>query len=175
MKKLSLVFLLVIFSFAKASANNFFFSPGISVGYTFGAGTNWGFFFDMGMVNQILEEDIKYGLSFSWYYVSVQSTASRHYTHRIRSLSCLMAENDFIDLKFGFGRAKNPWGTGNRCIVQGTMADISFTYPNSFSPWIGFKTLRYNRADWAWFDKPYNTVYVKYKYDIIQNTDLRKL
>src|ERR1051326_605088 len=154
MKKIIIPLLFILFSFEKVPANNFFFSPGISMGYTFSAGMNWGFFFDMGMRNKIFERDIKYGLSFSWYYVTVQSTPTRRYTHRIRSLGCLMAENDFMDLKLGFGRVKNPWGTGNRCIIHGPMADISFRYPNSFSPWIGFKTLRYSYADWAWLCKP---------------------
>lgn len=113
-------------------------------------------------------------MSFFWYYISVQSNPTRHYTHRARSLfSTFMFQTDFVDVKLGIGRVKNPWGNGNRCIIHGPTADISFAYPNIYSPWIGFKTFRYNFADWAWFSKPYNTVYIKYKYDIIQNTGLK--
>ena len=87
-----------------------------------------------------------------------------------------MIQNNFLDFKIGYGRAKNKWGytgggaKGNKCIVHGFNLDISASYPNQYSPWIGFRTFRYNNFAWAWFTKPYNSVYIKYKYDIIQNT-----
>ena len=176
MRKIIIIFLLVVVCRTNLfSGNNYFFSPGVSCGYTFGAGMNWGFMFDVGAIKYIPNNYLKYGLSFSWYYVSVQSSKTMHYTHRLRSLGCLMIQNNFADLKLGFGRVKNPWGTKNRCIIHGPTADISFSYPSIYCPWIGFKTLRYANEDWAWFSKPYNSVYIKYKFDVIQNTEAKNM
>jgi hypothetical protein len=178
MRKPVSLFICCLFCFNSISfaGNNFFFSPGLTVGYTLGAGTNWGFMFDTGLTGTIKGVDVKYGTSIFWYYISVQSSATRHYKHRARSLfGCLMLQTDFVDLKAGLGRMKNPWGNDNKCIVHGFTADVSFAYPSVYSPWIGFKTFRYNRESWAWFSDPYHTLYVKYKYDVIQNTGLKKL
>lgn len=147
-----------------------FISPGVSLGYTFGAKINYGFTLDIGLVskNNLLHD--KYGFSFYQYYVHT----GKH-VHRLRSVS-LMYKNDYIDFKIGRGRAKNPWGytNRNRCIVHGLAIDISASYPSIYSPWIGYRLFKFNRADWAWFMTPYNSIYIKYNYDIIQNTDLKK-
>lgn len=151
-----------------------FVSPGLSFGYTFGAGINYGFVLDVGIINNPNPNSLKYGISFAYYFVRTNK-----YVHRLRSVNA-MIQNNFLDVKVGFGRAKNKWGytggggKGNRCIVHGFNFDVSAAYPNIYSPWIGYRTFRYNNFNWAWFTKPYNSVYVKYKYDIIQNTLLSK-
>ena len=141
-----------------------FIEPGLSVGYTFHAGLNYGLVLDAGLVDNKTTTSLKYGLSFSYYFVTLKVRGKNH-VHRLRSTS-VMLENNFFDVKVGWGRARNKWGYGqhNRCIVHGPTADVSFAYPNRYSPWIGYKTFRYNNYDWAWFFKPYNSVYIKYRY-----------
>jgi hypothetical protein len=86
-----------------------------------------------------------------------------------------MCQTGFADVKLGIGRVRNKWGRShNRCITHGINLDVSLAYPNEYSPWIGFRRFVYPRSDWAWFMTPYNSVYLKYKYDIIQNTELKE-
>jgi hypothetical protein len=149
----------------------FFCSPGITVGYTFGAKLNFGFVLDAGVIDKLSNNfELRYGVSFYQYYVQTKT-----HMHRLRSFS-LMAQTDFIDVKLGIGRARNKWGSGhnNRCITRGISYGVSFAYPNKYSPWIGFRQFIYPPSSWAWFTTPYNSVYIKYKYDIIQNTALKE-
>lgn len=146
-----------------------FITPGISIGYTFGAKINYGFSLDVGIIDKQTNLTNKYGLSFYQYFVKTNK-----HTHRLRSFS-IMYQNDYLNIKLGRGRAKNPWGFTNRnkCIVHGFCFDISASYPSIYSPWIGYRLFKFPLADWAWFMKPYNSVYINYKYDIIQNTELK--
>lgn len=148
-----------------------FCSPGVSVGYTFGAKFNFGFVLDAGIIDKLSDNfDLRYGISFYQYYVQTKT-----HMHRLRSFS-VMAQTGFADFKLGIGRARNKWGAGhnNRCITHGISYDISFACPKKFSPWLGFRQFIYPTSSWAWFMTPYNSIYIKYKYDIIQNTGLRE-
>jgi len=175
MRKL-VVGLVVVFALSIAQAQtksekSFFCSPGISVGYTFGAKFNFGFVVDAGIIDKRLNNfEFRYGASFTQYYVQTKT-----HVHRLRSFS-LMAQTDFVDVKLGIGRVRNKWGAShsNRCITHGISYDVSFAYPNEYSPWIGYRRFVYRPSSWAWFTTPYNSIYVKYKYDIIQNTPLKE-
>lgn len=146
-----------------------FISPGLTFGYTFDAKFNYGFTIDVGVVENSMSFNQKYGLSFYQYFVH-----TKKHVHRLRAFS-VMYQTDFIDVKLGRGRAKNPWGytNKNKCIVHGLALDVSASYPSIYSPWLGYRLFKFNRADWAWFMHPYNSVYIKYNYDIIQNTELK--
>lgn len=144
-----------------------FVSPGFTFGYTFHAGINWGFTFDAGLSQKKEINPLRYGLSWSWYFVNL----GRGDWHRMRSMNA-MVQNDYADVKIGWGRARNKWGTKNRCITHGINMDISFAYPDVASPWIGYRTFIYPPSSWAWFMYPYRSIYLKYKYDIIGNTEL---
>lgn len=148
-----------------------FCSPGVTVGYTFGAKMNFGFVIDAGVIDNLKNNsDLRYGVSFYQYYVF-----TGHHVHRLRSFS-LMCQTDFADVKIGVGRVRNKWGrsNNNRCIAHGISFDVSFAYPSEYSPWIGFRDFIYRPSGWAWFMTPYRSVYVKYKYDVIQNTTLKE-
>lgn len=147
-----------------------FISPGISFGYTFDAKFNYGFTLDIGIIENAQKFQQKYGVSFYQYFVQ-----TKKHVHRLRAFS-VMYKNDYVDVKLGRGRAKNPWGFTNRnkCIVHGLAFDISASYPSIYSPAIGYRLFKFNRADWTWFMHPYNSVYIKYNYDIIQNTELKE-
>lgn len=140
----------------------------MTIGYTFHARMNYGFCFDVGRIYKYADNTrVRYGLSFNQYYV-----VTKKYTHRLRSIS-IMGQTDFVDIKIGFGRARNKWGRGNRCITRGINYDISFATPSIYSPWIGFRRFKYTPSNWAWFLYPYNSVYLKYSFDLIQNTPLK--
>lgn len=172
--RIQLITVLVLLHYVSVSQNFFnkpvFISPGLSIGYTFDAKINYGFTFDIGLISKNSPLHDKYGFSFYQYYVHT----GKH-VHRLRSFS-IMYQNDYMDIKIGRGRARNPWGYTNRnkCIVHGLTLDISASYPSKYSPWIGYRLFAFNRADWAWFMHPYHSVYIKYNYDIIQNTELQK-
>jgi len=174
-KKIILVFILGAFfysAFSQKVLNHYYFvSPAVNVGFTFKAGINFGFSLDAGLINPSSNTNLKYGLNFSYYFVSTQLTSnSRKKFHTLRSTN-LMVQNNFFDAAIGLGRAKNNWGYGkrNRCTIHGVAADISVAYPNKYSPWIGIKTFHFNQPKWAWFIGPYNSVYAEYKYQMISN------
>jgi hypothetical protein len=175
MKRIAIYILTVLLGGQKVSGQNFFnrpvfISPGLTVGYTINAKMNFGFTLDVGIIDKNKVAENKYGFSFYQYYIYT----GKH-MHRLRSVS-VMYQNSYVDVKFGRGRAKNPWGYSNRnrCIVHGFALDVSFTYPSVYSPWLGYRLFSFNKADWAWFMTNYNTIYLKYKFDVIQNTELNK-
>lgn len=153
------------------SNQHFFVSPGLSVGYTFGAKFNYGFVIDFGVSDVKSPIHDKFGFSFYQYFVH-----TKKHLHRLRSFS-LMYQNDYVDFKIGRGRAKNPWGYTNRnkCIVHGLTLDVSASLPSAYSPWIGYRLFKFNRADWAWFMGPYHSAYIKYKYDVMQNSSYNQV
>lgn len=77
-----LFFLILNSSFSKTPfTDNIFISPGITIGYTFGAGINYGYSLDVGLINSLLDHtNVRYGLSYYKYFVKVKK-----YTHRLRS------------------------------------------------------------------------------------------
>ncbi len=175
MKKLALIFCLIGCSLC-TSANellerNFYFSPGISIGHTFGAGLSYGFNVDAGFYKvSKFNTPVNAGLSFSRHWVQVKK-----YTHRISTLN-LMLEGKNFDAKLGIGLVRNKWGYGknNRCRALGTNMDISITADQLYAPWLGFRKFDYESAGWAWFGRPYSEAYVKYKYDVLGTSGLKQ-
>lgn len=167
---LMLLFLSIIYQNTTAQdLQKYYVSMGIKLGYTFGAGFTYGATLDAGVKDNSYLTNGKYGISISYALVNVKK-----YTHRMRTFN-FMAQNDFACIKTGIGSVRNPWGYGkrNKCIVHGFNLDLSATYPNQFSPWIGVSYFKFQRANWAWFDKPYSTLYLNYKYntlDMFHNT-----
>lgn len=159
-----LVFTLFYTNAKSQELGTVFVSPGIKFGHTLGAGFTYGFTLDVGVQNNFYMKNGKYGVSFNYSFIKVKK-----YTHRQFTFN-LMAQNDFSKIKLGVGTVKNPWGYSkrNKCHVEGFNFDASFSYPNQYSPWIGFSYFKYERAAWAWFMKPYKTIYVNYNYDVLQ-------
>lgn len=160
-----LFFLLISKKNAAQIEKTYFVSPGIKLGYTFGAGFTYGAILDAGVNSTSNSEirNLKYGVSLGFTFIKVKK-----YTHRMSTIS-LMAQNDFTTIKLGIGKVKNPWGYSrrNKCKVFGAYVDMSFAYPSAYSPWIGLSYFKYKRANWAWFSNPYKTFYINYKYDAL--------
>jgi hypothetical protein len=148
-----------------------FLSPGITAGYTIGAGCNLGFALETGIRERKAVNPFKYGMSFSWGIVN-----TKRYVHRLRTTD-LLVKNDYVDMKLGIGRVKNKWGYSghNRCVTHGLSMDISFAYPSPYSPWIGFKTFRYKYSSWAWFFRPYNSFYTRIDYDLLRVPNIQRM
>lgn len=86
--------------------------------------------------------------------------------HKQRSIG-VMVETPNLDLKFGYTSIRNGWGFNNvnECRVGGVYIDGSYTKSTYDFPWFGVNAVFYKRANWGWFDRPYVSLYTKYKYD----------
>jgi|GEM_PF-1463625 len=171
--KKMLVSAALVFGFSATATTflpGFYFSPGASIGYTFGAGINYGLELDLGLYRFTDKvSSVNAGISLSSYWVQ-----TKKYTHRLSTLNAMIEGKNF-DVKFGWGKAFNKWGYKyhNQCKVGGFNYDLSVTSNQLYAPWIGMKRFKYSYANWAWFSKPYNSVYVKYKYDVLGNSGFK--
>lgn len=150
------------------SGNDFYLTPSISLGYTFGAGLYYGlninfFFKQMQTTNGI---DAMTGISLSKYWNIVNSKYGHNIdVHRITTLN-LVYSLDIIEFKTGFGMAKNPWGYGSnlRCVIYGLSTDLSIkNFSGQFVPDLGIKGFFYPLSKWRWFDLPYISAYGQYE------------
>ena len=179
MKKFFSTFLLLLLISFSSRAQihipaDLYVSGGLNVGYTFGAGFTFGYEINTGLHTfQNSLEPVRTGITFGRYWVSVRYR-NTHYVHRIKFLA-IMAESNYYDLKCGLGQARNKWGSGgnNRCRVHGIYYDMSFTSPDPNMPWIGIKRFNYPAEAWAWFWRPYNTLYAKYKLDFYGTSGIK--
>jgi hypothetical protein len=151
-----------------------YLSGGLSAGYTFGAGFTFGYELNAGLfsINNRVEP-VHAGITFGRYWVRVRYRRTA-YLHRVRFFG-VMAESNYFDLKAGWGQARNIWGRGgnNRCKVGGIYYDLGLTTKNPYLPWIGVRQFSYPVSAWAWFWRPYTTVYAKYKYDLAGNSGIK--
>ena len=148
-----------------AQARSYYASPGINIGYTFGAGATCGVSLDLGFQKMIGEINTREGISLSYSQVH-----TKKYVHHLRTFT-FMAGTDYAQVKAGWGRVKNKWGYGNhnKCRTHGLLLDAAIAYPHEYSAWIGIRTFRYRYSSWAWFTKPYNTIYLDYHYNAMKS------
>lgn len=143
-----------------------FLSPSITIGYTFGARVSYGGMLDMGYYAKARDNSVyRMGVSLSHYFVE-----AKHHTGRLTAAS-LMLQKNFTDIKVGVGRAVNKWGYQNRNVtkVYGFHYDLSMAIPSkTYNTWLGIRHFIYKPADWPFFEAPYTSVYLKYKYEVIQ-------
>lgn len=148
--------------------NHLFLSPSITIGYTFGARVNYGVDVDFGYCTHDRSGSLyRAGLSFSQYFVE-----AKHHLARIATAN-VMFQKDFTDLKVGIGRVRNKWGyqNRNRSAVYGFSYDLSLRLPgDAHNTWFGIRHFVYKPGDWPWFEIPYTSVFLKYKYDLIRST-----
>lgn len=143
-----------------------YLAPSITMGYTFGARVSYGADLDLGY-SFTDEKGAVYrtGFSFSQYFVE-----AKHHTARISTAS-LMFQKDFTDVKVGVGRLCNRWGyeSRNKSTAYGFSYDLSLRMPETFhNTWLGLRHFVFRPGDWPWFEIPYTSVYLKYKYNVIK-------
>jgi hypothetical protein len=146
-----------------------YLAPGIRVGYTIGGGFNFGFDVDAGLFRMPVSNFPMYGgISYTQNWI-----ITKRRVLRIRSMS-IFTESRYFDFKIGHGSMKDPKSPNvNNSSVSGLSIDGSVTYNELYYPWIGVRTFWYNYLTWMWFDREVITPYMKYKYDIIGNAQLR--
>jgi len=162
MKKTTTLLLALIVLNGFAFSNSSFFkdiygSPGVTFGYTFGVGFNWGLELDLGLAHF----DNEFGIFHSGASLSVSWVKQKRNYHNLITLN-LMVESDNYDFKIGYGIVRT---ARNNYIysTSGLNLDMSFTTDHAATPWIGYKTFRYNDDLWEWTGKQYNSAYIKYK------------
>ncbi len=169
MLRVRLVVLLFVTAFSPLKAqkficNNLYLSPSITVGYTFGAKVCYGADLDFGYTAKDRYNAVyRTGLSVSHYWVIV-----KNHTAAITTAS-LMFQKDFVDLKGGVGRLHSEWGYQNRnkSTCYGFSYDLSLALPErNNNSWLGVKHFVYKPGTWPFFEIPYTSFYLKYKYDL---------
>ena len=142
-----------------------FLSPSLTIGYTLGARVNYGIDLDFGYTTTDKHGSVyRTGLSVSQYFVE-----AKHHTARILSAN-VMFQKDFTDLKAGIARLQNKWGYQNRntSTTYGFSYDLSLRLPDqAHNSWFGIRHMVCRPADWPWFEIPYTSVYLKFKYELI--------
>lgn len=138
-------------------------TPGISVGYTFGATFNIGVDLDLTTsITNDFDKTRRAGISISHYLVLSRGGFQPHH---ISSLN-LMFENKILDIKTGYSSLHYRWGRAqvNKGGVNAFNFDLSFTNRANRLPWFGIKSVFYNDRDWVWFEIPYFSVYARQKF-----------
>ncbi len=146
---------------------NVYISPRINLGYTFGAGLNYGF--DV-VVGAYSTKNFNFGFAYSHYFVNVPKDF-----HRFKTMS-IMIENSMFNAKFGAGILSRKWGLKkiNKAKVPGMSMDISVGIDEYRAPWLGVKSFLYNKERWMYFQYPsYISVYTYFKTPEIEVYDQR--
>lgn len=166
MKLLKTIVFLCLAVHLQAQSNSFdkiFITPVVSVGYTFGASFNFGI--DLDLTTSVTNDPNKLrnaGISLSHYYILMQGGSHPHSVSTIQA----MFENERMDLKSGYAFLGYKWGL--RKVNGGSTGafslDVAFTNRANRLPWLGIKSLVYNQREWAWFDQPYFSPYLKQKF-----------
>ncbi|MFI5171723.1 MAG: hypothetical protein ACHQFW_04995 [Chitinophagales bacterium] len=153
-------------------ASSFYIAPSFDVGYTFAGGISFGFAIDMGLWRSYLapERELNTGFSFTHYWTK----AYRDRFHTITAINFL-TESDYYDIKLGFGNVVDRHGYNKivHCRAAGFYTDISFTDNEIYFPWIGMKGFWYNWNKFEGFEYPYITPFIKYKYDVFQQSGIK--
>ena len=173
MKKLffiSFLFLIICELYAQEykKGPNVYVSPRINIGYTFGAGINYGF--DV-VVGAYSIGNFNFGLAYSHYFVNVPKDF-----HRFKTIS-LMIENSLFNIKFGAGMVSRKWGLRNvnTAKVPGMSIDISVGIDEYHAPWFGVKSFMHNKERWMFFNYPsYISAYTYFKTPEIEIYDQRE-
>lgn len=158
-------------SFAQTE-NNFYVSPAFTIGYTFAGGIAIGYDVDFGVWRNYMSPDREFNSGFSYH--SVWTKAYHDRWHHIKTVNYMM-ETDYYDVKVGLGYVVDKHGYNKivHCWAPGFYTDVSFTDKNTYIPWIGMEAFWYNWRAFEGFEYPYVTPYVKYKYDILQQSGIK--
>ncbi len=165
--RLAILLFVTAFSSLKAQrfiCNNLYFSPSVIIGYTFGAKISYGVELDFGYCNKDRFGSMyRTGFSLSQYWVIVKNHTAAITTANI------MFQKDFVDIKGGIGRLHSEWGYQNRnkSTCYGFSYDASLRLPDNMNnSWIGIRHFVYEPGTWPFFEIPYTTVFLKYKYNL---------
>lgn len=147
--------------FQKYFENNFYLSPFITLGYTFGSGVNFGIDITAGIIElKNYYPEISGGISFQYYLVNYEKSM-----HVIKNIT-FVAESKYFRLGYGIGVIKKNWGFRDRNISKayGTGFDWGISAFSTKVPWIGIKTFIPFNGTWEWCEsRNYFSTYTYFK------------
>ena len=159
--------IIIFFSFgAMAQDGRFeklYITPGITAGFTLGATFNIGLNVDFSTsITNDYDKIRRSGISVGHYLILHRNGNSPDHISHLD----LKYENEFMDLRGGYGFLSHRWGRAkiNKGGLGGFNFDISFTNRTSRIPWFGVRTFLYNQREWIWFDTPYVSFYARQKF-----------
>jgi len=172
-KKILLLLFLVFCSYGAPAqefqnGTNVYLSPRVNIGYTFGAGINYGVDFVVGIYST---KNFNFGIAYSHYFVNVPKDF-----HRFKTLS-IVIENPMINMKFGAGKLSRKWGLKNinKASIPGLAVDVTVGLDQYRAPWFGVKVFLHNRNLWNYFDQPsYISAYTYFKTPEIEVYESKK-
>jgi len=150
---ISLIVILTIFfvkktysqSPAREIMTNLYFSPFITVGYTFNTGLTYGLNFTFGLIKiKNNKPEINACISLQYYFVNYQKSQ-----HIIKTID-VVAESKYFRIGMGAGEIKKSWGFNNRNVNRafGTSYDFGITAYSTQVPWIGVKEFLPKKGTW---------------------------
>jgi hypothetical protein len=146
-------------------STNLYFSPVITLGYTFGSGLNFGLDFTLGLVKiKHYNPEISGALSLQYYLVSYEKSM-----HIIKNVT-LIAESEYFRIGIGAGEIKKSWGFRNRNVSKafGTNVDFGISAFSYKVPWLGVKAFMPRPGTWEWCEnKNYISAYTYFKQEPI--------
>ena len=144
------------------SGSYIYIAPRITLGYTFGAGLNYGIDLGTGLYKFSYDElYINAGISFSLSFSNVYQT-----THIINTVN-FMLENEYANFRIGGGIIYNRWGfrNVNKNKSPGFNLDMSIGYPDSRTPKIGYRYFSPNINKWYEFKgNKYKIIYIYFRH-----------
>lgn len=146
-------------------STNWYFSPFITLGYTFGSGLNFGVDCTFGIFTiKHYNPAITGGLSLQYYFVSYEKTM-----HTIKTIN-LIAESEYFRIGGGAGEIKKSWGFRNRNVSKafGTNIDFGISAFSTKVPWLAAKVFMPQLGTWEWSkNKNYISTYTYFKQEPI--------
>lgn len=156
MKKLLILFALTLafrcFVFSQKVEPNIFITPGITIGYTWSAGWNYGINIFTGFFKiNSNEPQISGGISFSYYFVNFESQQHIFTTFDAGVYS------DYFRILVGAGKVKRNWGLNrrNQTKAYGKHVDFTLSVKDYRIPCFAIKSFIPQTNAWEWFSKPY--------------------
>ena len=135
----------------KSVSSNLYFSPFITLGYTFNSGFNYGIDLTIGLFK--IQNNIpptNAGFSIQYYFVNYENS-----NHRIIAFN-VIAESEYFRIGTGVAEIKKKWGykDRNKTTAFGTSFDFGISTNSVKTPWLAFKTFA-PQQKWEWSKNPY--------------------
>ncbi len=144
---------------------NVYFSPFITIGYTFNTGINYGLDFTFGLIKvRNKRPEINAALSLQYYFVNYEKNQ-----HIIKTVN-IVIESENYRLGFGAGEIKKSWGFNNRNVTRafGRSLDFGLSGFSTQVPWLGVKEFLPKKGTWEWCkNKNYISMYTYFRQDPI--------
>jgi hypothetical protein len=145
----------------KVITPNLYVSPFITIGYTIGAGMNYGFDITFGLFKVLYDNpEINAAISFQYYFINYNKSL-----HIVKTIN-LIAENQYFRIGYGMGEVKKSWGfkKRNQSKAFGSAIDFGVTTYSYKTPYFGLKIFVPRKGTWEWCQDPfYVSIYTYFR------------